>query len=247
MEELREAFDSAPEKNYILSAAVPSANFRVTEGYDVPRISKALDLINVMTYDLRGPWDNEADHHAPLNGRDHDNFAFNQMNVAAVMRSWHQKGAPLEKLIMGLPFYARTFTLTSSNQNKPGDSASAPGVPGPFTDEAGFLAFYEVCHMLRTEDGWRKRTDSDGNRYAVRGDQWIGYDTPKSVKRKVIELSTVRVDDFHLRKNIILGEPPQACRLWRRHGLVHRPGRLPRPLHRREVAAAQGCQDSSER
>ena len=48
---------------------MPAANFRITEGYDVPRITKVLDLINVMTYDMRGAWDNKADHHAPMNVR----------------------------------------------------------------------------------------------------------------------------------------------------------------------------------
>ena len=48
---------------------MPAANFRISEGYDVPRIARALDLINVMTYDMRGAWDNRADHHAPMNAR----------------------------------------------------------------------------------------------------------------------------------------------------------------------------------
>ena len=64
---------------------------------------------------------------------------------------------------------------------------SAPGTAGPFTNEPGFLAYYEMCHLF-TEDGWSHRVDSDGNTYAVRGDQWIGYDDQRAIKRKVKEV-----------------------------------------------------------
>ena len=50
------------------------AKFRINDGYDVARISRHLDFINVMTYDLHGSWDKAADHHAPLNRRDHDDW-----------------------------------------------------------------------------------------------------------------------------------------------------------------------------
>ena len=57
MEELREAFD---QFGWLLSAAVPAPKSRVDAGYDVKKISKVLDFINVMTYDLHGSWDGFA-------------------------------------------------------------------------------------------------------------------------------------------------------------------------------------------
>ena len=57
LEELREAFD---QFGWLLSAAVPAPKSRVDAGYDVKKISKVLDFINVMTYDLHGSWDGFA-------------------------------------------------------------------------------------------------------------------------------------------------------------------------------------------
>ena len=57
MEELREAFD---QYGWLLSAAVPAPKSRVDAGYDVKKIAKVLDFINVMTYDLHGSWDGFA-------------------------------------------------------------------------------------------------------------------------------------------------------------------------------------------
>ena len=71
VEELAAAFKPY---NWLLSAAVSPAKFRVNDGYDVRKISQHLDFINVMTYDLHGSWDRAADHHAPLHGREHDDW-----------------------------------------------------------------------------------------------------------------------------------------------------------------------------
>ena len=71
VEELATAFKPY---NWLLSAAVSPAKFRVNDGYDVKKISEQLDFINVMTYDLHGSWDRAADHHAPLHGREHDDW-----------------------------------------------------------------------------------------------------------------------------------------------------------------------------
>ena len=98
---------------------------------------------------------------------------------------WHQQGAPLEKLLLGTPFYGRSFTLTSVNQNKPGAASVGPGAPGKYTNEEGFLSYFEICSKIRSEQGWTTKRDSDGNVYAVRGDQWVGFDTDNAVKRKV--------------------------------------------------------------
>ena len=51
-------------------------------------------------------------------------------------------------------------------------------------DFSGFLAYSEICRLMK-EGGWAQRRDSDGNPYIVKGDQWIGYDTVATVKRKM--------------------------------------------------------------
>ena len=63
VKELRAAFEP---NGWILSAAVPAPSFRIEEGFQVAQVSKYLDFINVMTYDMHGSWDGYADHHAKL-------------------------------------------------------------------------------------------------------------------------------------------------------------------------------------
>ena len=197
------------------------AKFRINDGYDVARIARHLDFINVMTYDLHGSWDRAADHHAPLHRRDHDDwdpltsvrcwYLVRCHSVHSLQDSgisyWHKKGAPLSKLLLGTPFYGRSFTLTGSNTSPGAASSGDGGSPGKFTEEAGFLSYFEIC-LLKKEGGWTETEDSDGNpfmfkvKYKIQilttgvsdapievlhrqGNQWIGYDTPSSVRRKM--------------------------------------------------------------
>lgn len=72
------------------------------------------------------------------------------------MRHWHEAGAPKNKLVMGIPFYGRSFELTDEKKNKGGpDSVSnGDGFSGPYTEENGFLAYYEICKLIKDEQGW---------------------------------------------------------------------------------------------
>jgi chitinase len=74
VEELSNAFKP---KNLLLSAAVSPSKMVIDAGYDVPKLSQYLDIINVMCYDYHGHWDKKTGHVAPLKdyqGSNGDNF-----------------------------------------------------------------------------------------------------------------------------------------------------------------------------
>ena len=53
-----------------------------------------------------------------------------------------QKGAPKDKINIGMPFYGHAWTVWGSN---PGVHAQGgKGTAGPYTGEAGILSYYEV-------------------------------------------------------------------------------------------------------
>jgi hypothetical protein len=58
------------------------------------------------------------------------------------------------------------------------------GKEGYYTQEQGFLAYFEICELLE-DKSWRKETDDVGSPYIVKGDQWIGYDSRESLATKV--------------------------------------------------------------
>ena len=53
--------------------------------------------------------------------------------------------------------YGRGFTLVDSNQNGYKAPISGPSTAGPFTREAGFLSYYEIC-----QDQFTRVWDNEG-------------------------------------------------------------------------------------
>lgn len=100
-----------------------------------------------MAYDYHNAYERETGHVAPLYYHPSDDTIF--LNVNFSVRYWLDKGVPANKIVMGIPAYGSSFTL-SVPQNytvaPPGFHAeiSGPGEPGKFTKSAGFLAYYEV-------------------------------------------------------------------------------------------------------
>lgn len=50
--------------------------------------------------------------------------------------------------MIGMPTFGRTFTLADLSKFDIGSPASGGGIAGPYTSEAGFLAYYEVTLLV---------------------------------------------------------------------------------------------------
>uniref|UniRef100_A0A8C6PIG4 Acidic mammalian chitinase-like n=1 Tax=Nothobranchius furzeri TaxID=105023 RepID=A0A8C6PIG4_NOTFU len=173
---------STGKPQLMLTAAVSAGKGTIDGGYEIAEIAKELDFINVMTYDFHGTWEQFTGHNSPLFRGSEDFGDLIYFNVDYAMKYWRDNGTPLEKLRMGFPAYGRTFRLTSSNTGV-GAPASGPASAGPFTREAGFWAYYEVCTFLQgTTINW---IDDQKVPYAFKNSEWVGFDNKESYEIKV--------------------------------------------------------------
>jgi len=87
---------------------------------------------------------------------------------------------------MGMPLYGQAFSLASSEAGQ-GLNSPAPGrgEAGEFTRAAGFLAYYEICHKIKS-GSWVEKIDPEGRMgpTAQKGNQWVGYDDITTIRRK---------------------------------------------------------------
>ncbi|XP_022901759.2 acidic mammalian chitinase-like [Onthophagus taurus] len=182
LKEMRKEFD---KNGYLLSAAVAAWAESVDTSYNVPALSQYLDFINVMTYDLHGSWQSVTGQNAPLYPSSSDVTDFEKsLTVDASISGWIQRGASPSKLNMGVGAYGRSFTLRSSGNTKVGAPTKGAGKPGKYTGEGGYLGYNEICENVKA--GWTEVWDDQQKvPYAFKGNQWVGYDNPKSIAIKV--------------------------------------------------------------
>ncbi|KAK7347567.1 hypothetical protein VNO80_22102 [Phaseolus coccineus] len=142
--------------------------------YPVGSINDNLDWINVMSYDLNGPWSNRTGPPAGL---------FNPKSNASVdygLRSWIRGGVIPKKVVMGLPLYARTWQLLDPSVHGIG----APAV-GAGTGLDGAMALFQVLDY-NNETGANVVYDKEtASVYSYSGSNWVGYDDPVTVAVKV--------------------------------------------------------------
>ncbi|KMY91489.1 probable chitinase 10 [Drosophila simulans] len=189
VQELSEAFRP---RGLLLSTAVSPSRKIIDAGYDIPQLSRCFDWIAVMTYDFHGHWDKKTGHVAPLYHHPDDDFE--HFNVNYSINYWMEKGAPSQKLVMGIPLYGQSFTLGNTNSSGLNAKAPGPGEAGEFTRAAGFLAYYEICERVNRQ-GWQVVQDEFGRMgpYAYKGTQWVSYDSPDMVRKKSLLVRSLKL------------------------------------------------------
>ena len=185
---------------------MPASFEAIAAGYDVPELSKYLDYINVMTYDFHGQWENRVGHNSPLFPLNSASEFQEKLTVDYSAKEWVRQGAPLEKLIVGMPVYGRTFQLADPAKFDIGAEALGGGEAGRYTGESGFLSYYEICDFLHQPNTTLVWDNEQQVPFAYRGDQWVGFDDERSLRTKVAWLKTegfggimvwsVDLDDF---------------------------------------------------
>nr|XP_057907110.1 acidic mammalian chitinase-like [Doryrhamphus excisus] len=165
----------------LLTAAVAAGKGNIDNGYEIAKVSKLLDFMNIMTYDFHGAWDPFTGHNSPLYRSSFDEGDNIYYNVDFAMKYWRDQGAPMDKLNVGFATYGRTFRTTSA-ANGVGASANGPASAGTYTREAGFWSYYEICTFLN--GGSLHWIDEQKVPYAIKGNEWVGFDNRQSYEIK---------------------------------------------------------------
>ena len=87
------------------------------------------------------------------------------------------QGAPREKLVLGMPLYGRSFTLANVQNTGVGAPFVSMGNAGPYSAAEGSLGYNEICEMFK-QGQWDIHNDAE-TPYAVKGNQWVGFDDAK--------------------------------------------------------------------
>ncbi len=134
------------EDRYELSVAT-GANEAFLQHTEMDKAQEYLDYIFLMTYDFYGPWTPTTGHHAALYASKVNPTA---TSAAKGVDLYEEAGVPLEKIVLGVPFYGRGWTGVEPNENGRfqayKDNATSQGYQSlldEFIDKNGFVRYWD--------------------------------------------------------------------------------------------------------
>ena len=165
-----------PAPGFLLSMAIPSNPPGWGTGFDVPALAPMLDFVNVMTYDMHGPWSDHAGHNSPMLQSGDDPGREGSLASSADLFA-NTYGVPPEKINLGTAFYGYEF---------PGATA----LWGRCECRQGTRQVDYGTYVKQRVDklGWKSYVDeSAGAPYLLsqNGAGFVSYDDAKSTARKV--------------------------------------------------------------
>jgi chitinase len=110
------AYGDTRNQRFLLTAALPAGNVANTR-YELPGVGATLDWINVMTYDMHGPWDPTTDFGSPLARDPADLAGTAAFTVEGTISHFRGNGVPASKLVVGVPFYAYQYSGVDAADN----------------------------------------------------------------------------------------------------------------------------------
>lgn len=145
---LQELHAAAKAQNppLLVTIAAPAGSTNYVN-MEVEKIHEYLDWINLMTYDLHGPWPDSENHvtnhlsalYPPKEGNP-------LLTVESAVMYYIEQGVPSQKLVLGMPLYGRSFAGAKSTPTGLFSTYSGPG--SGTTQEVGMRFFYDIKQNL---------------------------------------------------------------------------------------------------
>jgi chitinase len=181
--ELRRQLDAQERKDNRHYELTIAASARPSEiaNIEIGRIVPLLDFINVMTYDYH-TGGSIAHFNAPLFAVANDPTP--DLNVDASMRAFRRGGVPANKLLVGIPFFARAYGGVP-NINA-GLLQRSKGPPSDWRDSDG--DWRRLARTRLSSPRYTRHWEPAARvpwLYDAKAGTWITYDDPEAVRAKM--------------------------------------------------------------
>ena len=162
LKELREAMDAHFGPGKILTVCAGASVGYSLSMQDYASLHPYVDRINLMTYDMAGPWEENTGHHTALRGEN---------SAETAVQYLLDQGVPAEKIAIGSPLYSHGWKMNEPAQETVG-AAAAPLDNGDLTWHE--LLPLEQAAVPEGTPGWHKGYDEEKKA------AWLWNDDPSS-------------------------------------------------------------------
>jgi len=171
------------DPSLLLTIAAPAGPHNIVN-HEFSKFPQYLDFMNLMAYDYHGSWDAQTGLLAPMYRDTDDPFAQPGWSMDETVQTYlNQYGIPKEKLVLGLPFYGRSWTGVAPGSNGDGLYQSAAGDGPGERDEPGMLNYNTI--MSRYAPTYTKYYNNEARvPWLYDGTNFITYDDPTAIAEK---------------------------------------------------------------
>lgn len=180
------SFNSAVEP-HILTVAIAGQESVLRASYELKQLSNLCDWLNVMSYDYflfkayapftgpNSPLHPIVENYVPI---------LSKLSLSWTVGRLLEEGLPSDKIVMGIPTFARAYKLIFKN-TLPAPFALSVGPRAGQSD--GYLSYREVIEILARDDTRVEFDERARVPYLLtdNGYTWISYENIRSVREKV--------------------------------------------------------------
>jgi len=151
LQEFRKQLDAlgrVNHKHYLLTMFGPAGQQNFSN-LQLAKVGHELDFFNLQGYDYHGTWESSTNHASPLFDDKQDPDASENFNIEYTVRSYLEAGVPGEKLVLGIPTYARGWTgVPSTNHGLYQTSTDpAPFPPADYLQTPGVITYLTLTGL----------------------------------------------------------------------------------------------------
>lgn len=139
-------------KTYLLTFAGACGSWYINNT-ELGVLNTYVDYGNIMTYDIHGTWDTYTDFNAPLYNNS-DSSPQYKWSADQGVNSWTSAGFPLNKIVLGVPFYGYVYNSVKNSNNglyqtfSGGSSISFQDIVTKYLNSPGFTRYFHSQSMV---------------------------------------------------------------------------------------------------
>lgn len=186
LRELRERFDASARRGRRLYLTIAmGASDEVIANTEMQKVQRYVDTVNLMTYDYYEPGSESiTGNHSPLFADPADPQA---ASSADTVRAFQKAGVPVEKILLGVPFYGHEWGQVKDQNH--GLFQVGKAVPGSYTP-------FSIIHTTLLASGFTRYWDDAAKvpyLYNPQQNLFVSYEDPESLKLKCQYIRTQKL------------------------------------------------------
>ena len=194
LQDLRQKLDAAGKKDgkYYTISIAGGANPTYLQNIQPTQVASLVNWVDLMSYDFNGGWENVADMNAPLNYDPKDpQTTAPTFNINAAVTEYLKAGFPAKKIILGEPFYGRSWSGCPATNNGLYQICTGPTPQGTWDDytsgNTGVFDYGDLIANYVNKNGFTRYWNSTTQTpylYNPTNGEFITYDDQQSIAAK---------------------------------------------------------------